>query len=845
MLTILADIRYAHRLLAKNLGLTAIIVISLALAIGANTAIFSMANELLFARLSVPRAVELRSVFVVHDMHGGGQSSWNSYGDSVGGLSERDVLSYPAFQLLLRQQTSEPLFGYQNLFYVSMNGTGNEAGNPQAVSVQMVSGSFYGQMEVRPMLGRPLGPTDDHVDRGAPLAAVLSYGLWQRAFGGATTLLGRTIRLNGALATIVGVNPPGFTGAASVQISPDVFVPLTAVVALQPLVGNEKPLSASDLDWVKVGFRANPGISDSAIAAHLTVAFAAAIRATKTLKANQTLPWIAIKDGSRGLAWTRERYGKPVYALLGLVLLVLLLACVNVANLMLGRARTRSRELSLRMALGASRIRVFRQLLVESLLLASIGGALGLLLAYAVRNVVPRLLWAGADSSTLVIPFHLKVFAFTAGITVLSAVLSGLAPAWQATRSQPGEALKSAGLSATGRRRFLGGKLLVALEVALSLVLVAGAALFLRTMINLQSVHTGFNARGLLLFDVNLPQLRYPADKTFPMHQQLLAAMRQVPGVESASLATVPLLANSLSNGSFHLEQPGGKQAYKDEGEDVDRDAVTPDFFRTMQIPILAGRGFTEADSSSTRHVAVVNEALVRRFFANANPIGRAFRTSDKGSWTQIIGICADTRYEDPHAPPPPIHFDLLSHGNEVYGGTYILRTTVKPDSVVPSLRRVAARLDPSLPLINIRTQEEQIAQVTRQERLMATLSLGFGALALLLASVGVYGLLSYKTAERTREIGIRLALGAQQSEVRRMILHEAAVLAAAGLAVGLGITLVLTRLVRSMLYGVAPNDPAALAGAAALLFTLAIVAAWLPARRAASIDPVIALRSE
>ncbi len=832
-----ADGRYAARLLAKNPGFTCITVLSLALAIGANTAIFSMANELLFARLAVPRAQELRSLLQMNHS-GTGVSIWNGSANEHDGVSECSAFPYPLFRVMA--QARPHLFGYQGISNITLTG----AGEPRAVAVQMVTGNFYSGMQVRPALGRALLESDDHVDAGAPLVAVLSYGLWQRAFAGSKTVLGRTVRLNGSLATIVGVNALGFTGADDVQISPDLFVPLTAVSQLQPLIGNTDPLHSAELSWVHVALRSEPGQPDNQVAARLSVTLASASRALHTRASEKSLPWVALQDGSRGDGWQRAVYGKPIYALLGLVSLVLLLASVNIANLMLGRARTRARELSLRMALGAGRARLFRQMLTECLLLASLGGTLGLLLAFAVRNVVPRLLWEGRSGSTLVIPFDWQVFAFTAGVTVLSAVLSGLVPAWRAARSEPGEALKTTGPTATGRRRFLGGKLLVTLEVALSLVLVAGSALFLRTMLNLREVHTGFHARGLLLFDLDLPQTRYPARKNAQMHGELLRAIRQVPGVQSASLATIALVANSMSNASFHLEHgaPGKQPA---DAEYVDLDSVAPAFFGTMQIPILAGRDFSEADARSGRPVAIINQALARKYLPKGNPVGRAFRISSKGPWTEIIGVCGDTLYADPHEQPPPLHFDLLTSADDVGDATYLIRTTAKPDALIPSLRRAVARLDPDLPLIDIRTQEEQIAQVTRQERLMAALSLGFGTLALLLASVGVYGVLSYSTAERTREIGIRLALGAQPGAVRGMILREAALLAGAGTVAGLGITLALARLVRSLLYGVAPNDLVALCGATALLLTLALLAAWLPARRAASIDPIAALRSE
>ncbi len=843
-----ADLRYGFRLLRKNPGFTATAVCSLGLAIGANAAIFSTANELLFARLGVPRAAELREVLVVQDEHGGEQNFWNGEGSAEGGKREFDVLPYPAFQQLASQAEQTPLFGYQDVYNITLSG----AGDARAVNVEMVSGSYYGEMEVRPALGRALLPADDRVDAGAPLAVVLSHGLWQRVFGGTPDVLGRTIRLEGTLATVVGVNPRGFTGAGSVQISPDVFVPLTAVSRLKPLIGIENPLHSEKLSWVKAELRMQPGMSENQSAAGLTVALEARLRKLGGLKAGQTLPWVALGDGSRGVAWIREQYGKPVYALLGSVGLVLLLACVNVGNLMLARARTRGREMSLRLALGAGRARIFRQLLTEALLLSALGGVLGFLLAFLVRDVVPRLLWQGDARTEIQVSFDWRVFAFTAGVTVASAILAGLAPAWQATRRDPGEAIKDAGTGATGRRRMWGGKALVAVEVALALVLVASAGLFLRTMLNLERVNPGFQAKGLLLFEVNLPALKYPAGANRRMLAQLLEAVRSTPGVERASITTVAMLSHSTSDESFYLERPLGGKSGRSQDASVDVDSVTPGYFETMGIPIVAGRSFSDGDTGRTDGLALINQSMARKYFPGVNPIGRRFSSSGDhatgkatGTLTEVVGICGDTLYADPHAQPEPLHFDLIRGGDDVGGGVFVVRSSQRPEELVPTLRRVVARLDPDLPLTAVRTQEEQIAEVTQQERLMAMLSLAFGALALLLAGVGVYGVLSYSVTERTREIGIRLALGADRGRVQSMVLREAGWLAAFGVAAGLGATLALGSLVRALLFGIRPADPAALAGAAGALLLLALVAAWVPARRAARVEPIEALRHE
>jgi predicted permease len=838
------DLRYGARLLRRSPGFTVVTIASLALAIGANSAIFSAANELLFSRLGVPHARELRSLSIVTDARSIGFDGWNSYGNDLGnGLSDTDVITYPEFRMISREQTAlQPLFGYQTLSYVTMTG----AGTALPVTVQTVSGNFYPQMGVQTILGRALGPSDDHVDQGVPLAAVLSYGAWQREFGGAKSVLGRTIHLNGAPATVVGVNPKGFTGAQSVQISPEVFVPLTAIAVLQPLVGDAHPLTDTRLNWVVAMARARPGVLDTAAAAQLTVLLETAIRATRTVKAGKTLPWVEIKNGSRGLDFTESQYGPQLYTLLGLAGLVLLLACVNVANLMLARARTRAQELSLRMAVGAGRARIFRQMLTECLLLAGIGGALGGVLAFVARNVVPRLLWDPTQGADLHVPFDWAVFAFTAGVTLAAAILSGLAPAWQATRQEPGAALKAGGKAQTRRHRFWTGKSLVALEVALSLMLVSGAALFLRTMINLDHIHPGFDTQGLLMFEIIPPGLRYPAGKNLQALERILEQLRSVPGVESATMTSTPLLSDDRSSTSFYLAQPLGKKSRQAEKDiSVDYADVAPGYLETMRIPLLAGRAIAPEDAASPQRVAVINQVMAQQIFGNLNPIGRMFSGTGKPPWTEIVGICGNTLYNTPKGEPPAIYFDSLPPGSDTGGVAYVVRTKLQPTALMPSLRRAVARVDADLPLMNILTQEEQIDALTQQERLMADLSLVFAALALLLACVGVYGVLSYSVAERTREIGIRLALGAKRAQVRGIVLREAAWLTALGMSVGMGVTLALAHLVHAQLYGVAPTDIVSLAGSALLMIAVALIAVWIPAARASRVDPMVALRHE
>ena len=839
----LADLAYGARLLRKSPGFTAVTVLSLALAIGANCAIFSAANELLFARLGVPHAKQLRTL----EWSARGKSpihmTWGRMIPPTPGRQTGDVFSYPVYrQLAADAPASAPVFAFKAMPIVNatFHGVAHDA------NAEMVSGNYYAQLGVRPVLGRSIQPVDDRVQAGAPLVAVLSYGYWQREFGGSRAVLGAVISIDGSPATIIGVNPQGFTGAASVQISPDLFVPLTAISLLQPTLLEEDPLTSDKLAWVELMERAKPGLPDSKAEAALTVSMHAAVRSTLTVKKDENLPDVVLQDGSRGLNMSELFYARPLYILLTLVSLVLLLACVNVANLMLARAAVRERELSVRMALGAGRARIFRQMLTECLLLSVLGGALGFALAFVARNTVPRLLWGGEQSGSLQVPFDWRVFAFTAGVTLLSAFLSGVAPAWRATRAQPGNALKEASRAATRRRKLWSGKGLVALQVALSTLLVAGSALFLRTVVKLDSVDPGFNPHGLLLFAIVLPQHRYPAPTDLATHRRILAAIRAVPGVQSASQSGNPLLSGYVSDASVALEHHlAGAPVLARSDRVSDISTVAPDFLRTMQIPLLAGRAFSPSDLDSTQAVALVNRAFATKFFGNLNPLGRHFRISDKDPWTTIIGICADTRYNSLRDLPPPIFFSLYSQLPSMAGTTYLVRTRLRPASLVPSLRDAVARIDPDVPLLQVRTQEQQIADLTKQERLFADLTAGFGLLALALACTGIYGVLCYAVAGRTHEIGIRLALGAPQRQVRGMVLREAAWLALTGVVIGLAAAFALVRLVHSLLYGIATSDPLSFTVTAGLLLAVALLAAWLPAARAARVDPMESLRHD
>jgi predicted permease len=841
------DLRYAVRILRKGPGFTAIAVGSLALAIGANTTIFSVANEMLYVRLGVPHPEQLRLLTLTGDKHVVVHASWGDWNPVPGGGTRFDSFSYPVYQLLRKEnRVFEDIFAFKDIGRANVT----VEGSAQAVQLELVSGNFYEQMKVAPALGRAILASDD----GAPetgAVAIISDGFWERSFSRSPNVIGKVIDVNTTPVTIIGVNPRGFTGAKSAQSSPELFMPLSMVPLLTAQTGRDGPLLVSKkLFWVQLMARRKPAISDEQARASLDVALSGAVRSTMSPGKDDTMPNLVLEDGSKGLNFSGREFAKPIYVLLALVGFVLLLACANIANLMLARAATRQREMGVRLALGAGRWRILRQVLTESLMISVMGGAVGLLLGYLGRTALPKLLANSWEQTDLNVPFDWRVFGFTAGITIITGVLFGLAPAWSSTRAEIGTALKESGTTATRHRKGWSGRAIVAFQVALSTMLVVGAGLFLRTLINLNSIDPGFRADHLLLVDINPPSKQYPAPKDVALHIQIEEALRSVPGVQGVTLSDTALIANNMSEEDFNVDgAPTVKRERGDNSGNAYIANVGRDFMPVMGIPIVAGRGFLPQDEDAAQQVAVVNQALVRHFFPGQDPIGKAFSTEGSDSPNRkrihIVGVVADTRYSDLKQDPPPLHFDLYRQTPGIGGVTYIIRTQMAPGAIVPSLRAAIQKIDRNLPLMDVRTQQQQIDATMQQERIFASLTAGFGLLALALACVGIYGIMAYTVSQRTNEIGIRLALGAERNQVRGMVLREAAWLAVLGVAAGLAVALGLAQLVKSMLYGLRPGDPASFAGGGCLLLGVALIAAWIPALRASRVEPMEALRHE
>lgn len=831
-----ADLRYAMRMLRNGPVFTAIAAVSLGLAIGANTAIFSIARQLLYQHLSVPHAGDLRLLRWNGDQKSVVNGMWGDFDTSPESGISASVFSFPVYEELRdHNQVLADIFAYKE---DSMNATIH--GDAQNATVVMVSGNYFRAIGIQPQLGRAILPSDDSAS--SPSVALISDGVWQRDFGRSPEAIGQTITVNQTPFTVIGIAPRDFTGVKGVMESPDVFVPMR----FQPIVdpkGKVSLLTDQSTWWVNVMARAKPGIDNRTAQVALQVQFDAAVRATMTVTANDTIPRLAIVDGSRGLHFSDHMFKKPMYILLGFTGFVILLACANIANLLLSRAAQRQREISVRMAMGAGRGRVLRQLLTESMLLAAIGGALGLVFGYCGRNVLPNFLVNPWERHDINAPFDWMVFASAAAVTLVTGILFGLAPALFASRAQLSSSLKNTAQHATRQRKGLTGRSIVAFQTALSTLLVIGAGLFMRTLLVLNSVDLGFNADHLLLFEISPPHARYGPEKDVKLHEELERRFAALPGVESVSAAQQTLISGGGSNSSFVPE--GNVDDTQQHYEDVD--VVGSTYFSTMQIPIIAGRSFRSQDTAGSPKVIIINEKLAKKRFPNQNPVGKRVR-ADGGSglqWFQIVGICRDARYMNLRDDAPPLFYMLYTQQHEVGVMTYQIRTRVPAATLLPELRRIVQQTDRDLPMINVRTQREQINANMQIERAFAALTAGFGVLALALACVGIYGIMAYSVAQRTNEIGIRLALGAQPRQVRGMILRESTFLTLVGIGAGIVGALACMRLARSILYGVTPNDPTTITAGVAVLVTIAVAATWIPAQRAAGVQPMEALRHE
>jgi predicted permease len=839
----IGDLRYAARMLRKSPGFTAIAVGSLALGIGANTAIFTVAQHMLLDRLDVPHPEQLRMFYLNESRDGVIDELWGWWDDHPSGGRVTTSFTYPVYeQIRSHNKSLADVMAFKP--YGRMTVT--IRGEAEAAEAEMVSGNYYSVLGVGPQLGRGIQESDDGEVGSGPVV-VIGDRLWTIRFGRAADVVGKSLLVNSTPMTVVGVNPPGFTGAYSAQGAPDVVLPFSMqpIVAPKELGSDKQPslLQSKSLWWVLVMGRAKPGVSTAKAEAELNVALNAAVRATMPVKKDSVLPHLLLRDGSRGQNPNTEGLEKPVYVLMALAGLVLLLACANLANLLLARVGSRRREMSVRLALGAGRGRILRQTMTESLLLSLMGGAAGLLLAWAMRNALPRMLADSWAPPAFAAKFSWPIFLFAAAISIATGLVFGLGPAWQATRVQVSSSLKDGGQTATRRRRGLGGKAIVVVQVALSMVLVTGAGLFVRTLTRLEGEGLGFRSRNLLLFNVQLPETRYPKGASIQVLRKLEERLASVPGVEQETLTYVPLMSG---NAEGHTFAPEGQQRKAEGNPTVLANEVGANFFSTYGIRVVAGRAFGGNDSPTSRKVAIVNESLAKKYFAHTNPIGKTFEEGRNHPVTiEIVGVCADARYYRVRKEVEPTYYKPYWQNDGLEEATFVVRTSLAGEALLLSLRDAVRQVDPNLPLLDVRTQDEQIAANLRQERIFATLTTGFGVLAIVLACVGVYGVMAYSVTQRTNEIGIRMALGARPGRVLWMVLGEATWVVLIGVVAGIGAALMLARAIAAMLYGLKPWDPVTFVMSSVLLILAALGSSWIPARRAARAEPMTTLRHE
>ncbi|MEW6234482.1 MAG: ABC transporter permease [Candidatus Omnitrophota bacterium] len=818
----LQDIRFGFRVLTKNLVFTSVAVLSLALGIGASTAVFSLVNAVLLSSLPVPNPQELRVI------------KWSGADPKFGNFSgcwlddgpnrhKADSVSYPVY-INLREQCAEQaeIFGYAELGNITVRAR-REAFSSEGL---MVSDNFFSGLQARPLIGRLFEPGEKSADEGN--GVVITYSWWERQFDLDPNALGQSVTLNGQPFTVIGILPQGFPGIETGGKT-EFYVPMDA--ASNPLSGWRSKESQDW--WVHLMARKKSGVSDTQLQAAFDAAFAHAtediIKDTKVL----------IDNGRAGPSFQRDFYRKPLMVLFGVVSLVLLAACANIAGLSIARGAARTHEFAIRAAIGAKRWRLVRQTLTESLLLSLLGAGLGVLLALWGRDAISRLLAGSPNGLHYDAPLDLNVLGFALAATFATAMLTGLLPALQAALAHPMDSLKNR--AALGSSRLRTGRLLIVAQVAISLLLLAGAGLYVRTIINLVRIDPGFNAENLLLLQVSPGSAGYQGAQTASYFEKAQESLAAIPGARSAAITQFAMLGGWMTGGNFFtLPDHPAKDGSEPKAHKL---CISESFFAAMGIPLRIGREFTAADSDGAPKVVIVNETFVHKYLPDAYPIGQILRVNDNTDW-RIVGVCGDAKYTDIKGEvPPTVYFTFRQ--NSIREGFFAVRTALPPAAMMSAARRALGAIDPNVPIIKMTTQLAVRDEKIAQEWMFAILCSSLALLAVLLSCIGLYGLMAYNVARRTSEIGIRMALGATRWRIVRPILRDALSMTAAGLFVGGLGALAAARLIRSQLYGVDPYDPFTLASAAISLLALAALAAWIPARRAAKIEPMSALRCE
>mgnify|MGYP001404369461 CR=1 FL=1 len=826
MRTLWQDVRYGLRMLVKSPGFTAVAVLSLALGIGANTAIFSLLNAVLLKSLPVRNPQELRVVnWVGHNASlcnftGGGSRSTPDGGQVMASFP------YATYRDFRDRGTGfAEVFAFSPIFGC----TALTPAGPTSSDGLMVSGNFFQGYGAQTLIGRTLTPQDDRSE--SEPVAVITYRWWERQFGLDPNTLGRPVYLNKLPFTIVGILPKRYAGPMAGD-GANFYVPMSA----QPQLLSGYPLDSYDHWWVEVMARLAPDADEGQAKAVLAGIFRQALTAPgATSKMDQ--PDILLEDGSRGPLMSRRWMAQQIYVLMAAVGLVLLVACANLASLLLARGAARQHEYAVRGAIGAGRWRLARQSLTESLLLALAGGALGLAFAHVGKTAILSMLGGPLEDFHFDAGNDVRVLIFTFGVSLATALLFGLLPALRSAWINPVAGIKARTMAGVSRLRL--GKTLVTIQVGLSLLLVVGAGLAVRTFANLSSVDVGFDTENLLLFQLNAGQAGYEKDQLGEFYNGLSRSLAAIPGVRGVSYSSMVPLGGGKSSSGISIP---GRPAKPDEHLQADQMVVNESFFSTMGISLLQGRTFESSDTADSTHVAVVNEAFVREFLPDEYPMGRIFKHGSMD--VQIVGVCGNAKYWNLRSEVPPIMYLPYPQWREGRM-CFEVRSGLPAESIVPAVRKTAAALDRNIPLTDVCTQTEQIDQQLTNERLFASLCGFVAVLALSLSCIGLYGLMAYNVARRRSEIGIRMALGARPRDVAWPVVRDALLMTGIGAVLGGAGALVLVRLIKSMLYGVAPHDPLTLAASTLLLLAVAALAAWLPARRAARIDPMVALRCE
>jgi predicted permease len=836
MQELLQDVRYGLRMLAKNPGFTLIAILTLALGIGANTAIFSLLNQVLLRRLPVRNPAELVVLKSPGPKHG---HVWSDGDDS-------EIFSYPLYKGLAKNTTvfDGVMARYEFAAAVASHGQTDRG------SGELVTGNYFEVLGVRPALGRVLSPADDDV-QGAHPVIVLSHSYWTRHFGGDAGVLNQTILVNNTEMTIVGVAQSGFTGIQVGQM-PDIFVPMTMKAQMTPI---RNGLDDWNDSFLAVLARRKPGVSMEQAQAGINVDYPGLLEqqaATLHLRADGKdrkeflSKKIVLAPGAQGRTTAQRDSGPALMALFAMVAFVLLIACTNVANLLLAKAASRQREFAIRAALGATPGRMMRQLLVESFLCAVGGGVLGLILGVWIMNILTQAVVSEAGVQGITASVDGSILGFAAGATAVSAVLFGLIPAWRATRTGVSQMMKDQGsTTSAGPAHVRFRKFLVAGQVAFTLLLLTGGALFSRTLWNLRKQNLGLSAENLITFSIS-PQLSgYNDARTVALVDQLRERLGALPGVLGVGSSQIPVLTGTDMGTNITVE---GRPSLDTDDQHVNFDAVSPDYFSTMRVPLVAGREFNAGDTANNTKVAIINEAMSKEFFAKRNPIGLHIAMgggNDVKPDVEIVGVVKDAKESHVRAEDRPYFYEPYPQFGKLFGMSFYIRSQQDPLLIANSLREAVRGVDANLPVYELKTVERVVDEDLFAERIIAGLSAAFGGLAALLAALGIYGVLAYLVVQRTREIGIRVALGAAAGHVRGLVFKEVGWMVLAGTLVGLPMSYGLARLSESLLYGVHAGDFPVYATSLGVICLVASLACYIPSRRATRIDPIVALRYE